>query len=79
MQIALIIAILTAFILQGLIILLTLKLSLKWQIQVKNGIVPTIDNPIKQVIDEHQLKQAQKLYKNTFDEYLNGVTDDLKD
>jgi len=76
MNITLTIAILTAFILQGVIILGVLKLSLKWQIQAKNDILPTVDNPIKQAIDEHQLKQAQKRYKNTFDEYVNGSTEE---
>jgi hypothetical protein len=47
-------------------------LSLKWQIQTKNGIPPTIDNPIKQAIEEKKLEQKQQQYVNAFDEYLNG-------
>ena len=76
MQIILIIAILTAFILQGVIILGVLKLSLKWQIQAKNDILPTIDNPIKQAIGKSCLdktQKKQKQYIDTFSEYVNGA------
>ena len=76
MQIILIIAILTAFILQGVIILGVLKLSLKWQIQAKNDILPTIDNPIKQAIGKSYLdktQKKQKQYIDTFSEYVNGA------
>jgi len=76
MQIILIIAILTAFILQGVIILGVLKMSLKWQIQAKNDILPTIDNPIKQAIGKSYLdktQKKQKQYIDTFSEYVNGA------
>jgi 2',3'-cyclic-nucleotide 2'-phosphodiesterase (5'-nucleotidase family) len=72
MQTALIIVILTAFILQGVIILGVLKLSLKWQIQAKNNVLPTVDNPIKKIVEEKKLEQKIQQYKNVYDEYLNG-------
>jgi len=76
MDIILIIAILTAFILQGVIILGVLKMSLKWQIQAKNDILPTIDNPIKQAIGKSYLDKTQdkqKQYIDAFSEYVNGA------
>lgn len=72
MNATLIISFLAAFILQGVIILGVLKLSLKWQIQVKNDIIPTVNNPIKQIIEEKKMEQKVKEYKNAFDEYING-------
>lgn len=76
MNIAIIIAFLVAFILQGVIILQAVKHGLKWQIQVKRETLPTIDNPvepIKQVIEEKKLEQKIKEYKNAFEEYINGA------
>ena len=78
MDVILIIAILTAFILQGVIILGVLKMSLKWHIQAKNDILPTIDNPIKKAFDEKQLSKAQKQYKSVYSEYINGA-DEIKE
>jgi len=72
MQIALIIAILAAFILQGVIILGAIYLALKWLTQTKNNILPTVDNPIKKAVEEHELKKKQAEYKNLYDEYMNG-------
>ena len=75
MNITLTIVFLMAFILQGVIILGAIKLSLKWQIQVKNNVIPTVDNPIKQIIEEKKIEQKVKEYKNAFDEYINGDPD----
>lgn len=72
MNVILIISFLAAFVLQGVIILGAIKLSLKWQIQVKNNVIPTVDNPIKQIIEEKKMEQKVKEYKNAFDEYING-------
>lgn len=75
MDLMIIIAFLAAFVLQGVIILGAIKLSLKWQIQVKNNVIPTVDNPIKQIIEEKKIEQKVKEYKNAFDEYINGDPD----
>jgi hypothetical protein len=72
MNVVLIIAILAAFIIQGVIILGVLKMSLKWQMQVKNNTLPTVENPIKQIVEEKKLNQKLQEYQSTYDEYVNG-------
>lgn len=73
MTIALIIAILAVFIAEGVIILGVLKMSLKWQVQVKNNTLPTVENPIKQMVEEKKMEQKLQEYKSTYDEYVNGA------
>jgi hypothetical protein len=72
MYIALIICIPITAAIVGILVLKSVQLGLKWKVQVEQKQLPTIENPIKQVIDEHKQEQAIKQYKSTYEEWVNG-------
>lgn len=74
MTIALIICIPITAIVVGFLVLKSVQLGLRWQLQIKHEEKPTMEvhNPITTVVNEVKEKQVEKEQANILNEWLNG-------
>jgi hypothetical protein len=58
----------------GFLVLKSVQLGLRWQIQLKNEEKPSMDvhNPITTIVNEVKEKQSEKEQANILNEWLNG-------
>lgn len=75
MVIALIIALPVSIALTGFLVLQSVRLGLKWQIQTGDKQEPTltIPNPIKEHVQAKKVDSAVKFTNDVLDEWLNGA------
>ena len=75
MVIALIIILPVSIALTGFLVLQSVKLGLKWQIQVEQKQEPTLDipNPVKEIIQHKEQKESEQKAGNILNEWLNGA------
>jgi hypothetical protein len=72
MVIALIICLPICLCLGGFIAFKGVQLGLRWQMQISNNQVPTVANPIKEIIQEKKAAAAVNNVNNLFGEWING-------
>jgi hypothetical protein len=76
MTITLIICIPITALVVGFLVLKSVQLGLRWQLQTKQEQPPTFDSPIQPIIDKveqkQQVKQAEAS-ESVFNEWMNGV------
>jgi hypothetical protein len=67
---------LTAFVV-GFIVLKSVQLGLKWQIQIQKSEQPTLEikNPIQPIIEAKQATKQEQQFQSILDEYINGAVD----
>jgi predicted PurR-regulated permease PerM len=67
---------LTAFVV-GFLVLKSVQLGLRWQIQTNKEQQPTLEikNPIQPIIEAKQTERQEQQFQNILDEYLNGADD----
>lgn len=72
MTIALIIMMPITAMVVGFLVLKSVQLGLRWQVQVAQKQEPTMENPVAEVIENKQVDKINQDTANMLDEYLNG-------
>jgi hypothetical protein len=60
----------------GFLVLKSVQLGLRWQLQTKQEQPPTLDSPIQPIIDKMEQKQQVKqaeASESVFNEWMNGA------
>jgi hypothetical protein len=60
----------------GFLVLKSVQLGLRWQLQTKQEQPPTLDSPLQPIIDKVEQKQQAKqaeVSESVFNEWVNGV------
>lgn len=76
MNITLILCIPLTAIVVGFLVLKSVQLGLRWQIETKQEQQPTLKTPIQPIIEKVEQKQAEKQEKEVssiYNEWVNGV------
>jgi hypothetical protein len=58
----------------GFLVFKSVQLGLRWQMEVKQEQLPTLETPIKNPIQPILESKAEKEQANVFNEWLNGET-----
>lgn len=80
MTIALILCIPITALVVGFLVLKSVQLGLRWQIQTTQQKPPEMDlpNPIQPMVEARQTKQAEKEQANILNEWLNGPVEESR-
>jgi hypothetical protein len=72
MVIALIICIPITAAVVGFLVLKSVCLGLKWQMQTKEGIEPELKDPITETVQTRKVEKQVQYSKEQFEEWING-------
>lgn len=59
----------------GFLVLKSVQMGLRWQLQMQQNQEPTMENPVKEVIENKQTEQINTQAANIVDEWVNGKKD----
>lgn len=59
----------------GFLVLKSVNLGLRWQLNIKDNKEPELHNPIAETVKEHKQQKQAEISKSLFDEWTNGKED----